>query len=70
VSAANIPQFKKRVMPVYAKATYYTMSIRAMGWYNIDILMNDIKDNTRSELFVRIQGSYKIDVNIVLVYSI
>lgn len=56
-----------KVSPTSVKATYYTINIQAMGWYNIDILMKDYSNCVPSELFVRIQGSYKVDLNIVLV---
>ena len=56
-----------KVSPVFVKATYYSINIQAMGWYNIDILMKDYSNCVPSELFVRMQGSYKIDMNVVLV---
>lgn len=55
------------VTPIYAKAVYYTINISAVGWYNIDILMKEYSACQESELFVRIQGNYKIDLNVVLV---
>jgi hypothetical protein len=56
-----------RVSTRIAKAVYYTINIQAVGWYNLDILMKDYSECQPSELFVRIQGSYKIELNIVLV---
>jgi mono/diheme cytochrome c family protein len=55
------------VKPNSIKATYYTINIKAFGWYNIDILMKNFSKCSPSELFVRIQGSYKIDLNVVLI---
>lgn len=60
-------QIKSVVAPNIVKATYYTINIKAFGWYNIDILMKDYSKCEPSELFVRIQGSYEVDVNIVLI---
>ncbi len=57
----------KIVTPNTIKATYYTINIKTFGWYNIDILMKDYSKCTPSELFVRIQGSYEVDLNIVLI---
>jgi len=66
ISAPAAPASTK-VSPVSVKATFYTINIQAMGWYNIDILMKDYSHCVPSELFVRILGSYKIDVNVVLI---
>lgn len=55
------------VTPNTVKATYYTINIKAFGWYNIDILMKDYLKCEPSELIVRIQGSYKVDLNVVLI---
>lgn len=63
----TIPDMPAIVQPNSVKATYYTINIKAFGWYNIDILMKDFSKCEPSELFVRIQGSYEIDVNVVLI---
>lgn len=55
------------VSPNIVKATYYTINIKTFGWYNIDILMKDFSKCSPSELFVRIQSSYKVDLNVVLI---
>ena len=65
-SPATPPPYSK-VTPVSANAVYYTINISATGWYNIDILLKEYSACQPSELFVRIQGTYKIDLNIVLV---
>jgi len=56
-----------KVSPTSVSATYYTINIKTFGWYNIDILMKDYAKCEPSELFVRLQGTYQTDVNIVLV---
>lgn len=56
-----------KVTPTSVKATYYTINIKAAGWYNIDILMKDYNGCVESELFVRLQGNYNLDVNINLI---
>ncbi len=56
-----------KVIPGSANSIYYTINISATGWYNIDILLKEYSACKSSELFVRIQGNYKIDLNIVLI---
>lgn len=56
-----------KVSPVSVRGTYYTINIKATGWYNIDILMKGYNSCVQSELFVRLQGSYKMDINISLI---
>ena len=56
-----------KVSPTSVSATYYTINIKATGWYNIDILMKDYNGCVESELFVRLRGNYDIDVNINLI---
>ncbi len=63
----NTTEIPETVNLTQAKATYYTINIKAFGWYNIDILMNDYSRCEPSELFVRLQGSYEIDLNVVLI---
>ncbi len=59
------PPYSK-VTPSSATAVYYTVNISAVGWYNIDVMLKQ-SATTESELFVRLQGSFKIDMNVVLV---
>ncbi|HMK03797.1 MAG TPA: cytochrome c, partial [Ferruginibacter sp.] len=64
----EVPQDMPAVVtPGRAKATYYTINIKAFGWYNIDILIKNDPQCSPSELFVRIQGSYEVDLNVVLI---
>ena len=62
----DMPAYTK-VTPTQVKATYYTINIKAVGWYNIDVMMKNYKDCVESELFVRLQGSYQLDININLI---
>jgi mono/diheme cytochrome c family protein len=61
------PEPYKKVSPAIVSATYYTINIKAVGWYNIDILMKNYSNCIESELFVRLQGSYAMDININLI---
>jgi mono/diheme cytochrome c family protein len=63
----DISEIETVVQPRYARATYYTINIKAFGWYNIDFLMKDFSKCSPSELFVRIQGAYEVDLNVVLI---
>lgn len=56
-----------KISPTSVKATYYTINIKTFGWYNIDILLKNVSTNVPSELFVRLQGTYKAELNVVLV---
>lgn len=62
-----LPPPYTKVTPTSVKATYYTINIKTVGWYNIDILMKDYNGCIESELFVRLQGNYDLDVNINLI---
>lgn len=58
---------KKYVSNNSVKATYYTIKVEAFGWFNIDCLMKNYDDCKESELFVRIQGAYKLEYNVSLI---
>jgi mono/diheme cytochrome c family protein len=62
-----LPPTRKIVSPNTANGTYYTINIKTFGWYNIDILLKYFSKCPPSELFVRIQGSYEVDLNVVLI---
>ncbi len=66
-SPNSVPKPFTKVTPTSVSATYYTINIKTFGWYNIDILMKDYSKCEPSELFVRLQGTYETDVNVVLV---
>ena len=55
-----------KVEMVNKPSVYYTINVKAMGWYNIDILMKNISNCVASELMVRIQGNYQLDFNVTL----
>lgn len=47
------------VNPANPQAIYYQFSIETFGWYNIDVLLKEVLGNTKTELSVRITGSYR-----------
>jgi len=47
-------------------ATYYQFKIETFGWYNIDIFLKGLPGFEDRELFVRVIGQYKSEVNIYL----
>lgn len=59
--------FPDRVRPDIVMSTFYTINIKAFGWYNIDMLMKDFSACEPSQLFVRLQGSYEVDMNVTLI---
>lgn len=60
--------FDKKVSPQNFSATYYQFSVETFGWYNIDILLQDLNNGVaESELFVRIVGEYRERINIFLI---
>jgi mono/diheme cytochrome c family protein len=58
---------KNYVKNSYAKATYYTINITTVGWYNIDVLMKGEPGMEQSQLMVRIRGNYTINFNVNLI---
>lgn len=58
---------KKYITPTSVKATYYTIKVETFGWYNIDVLLEGIDGSKESELFVRMQGEYKLEYNVCLI---
>jgi Cytochrome c len=66
-TALGTPPPYTKISPTSVQATYYTINIKAVGWYNIDILMKDYNGCVESELFVRLKGNYNLDVNINLI---
>ena len=66
----SLPQPEKpytKISPTSVRATYYTINIKTFGWYNIDIAWKNYSTSPPSELFVRLQGTYKTDLNVVLI---
>jgi mono/diheme cytochrome c family protein len=48
------------------KAVYYKFSIEAFGWWNVDLLLKENDALKESTLTVRLQGQYKVHVDIYL----
>lgn len=59
--------FDEKVSPENLNATYYQFSIETFGWYNIDILLENLNGVVESVLFVRIVGEYTDRINIFLI---
>ncbi|AEW01778.1 hypothetical protein A4D02_07175 [Niastella koreensis] len=49
------------------KSLYYQFTVKAFGWYNIDMLLKNTTDVIQSVLRVKIQGQYKEKFNLYLV---
>lgn len=64
-SCTNCPPDK--VVPQNFPAVYYQFKIEAFGWYNIDILLENVPGIINGQLAVRITGAYKDSFNIFLV---
>jgi cytochrome c2 len=61
------PPVNSKVVPNRTDGVYYTINITATGWYNLDCLLKEYDDCKSSELFVRIQGKYTVNLNVVLI---
>lgn len=55
------------VVPEEHPAVYYQFTVKAFGWYNVDILLKGLPGVENSELIVRIQGEYREAVTVLLV---
>lgn len=68
IDTTRLPDFDDLVDSQNNPAAYYQFTIETFGWFNIDILMENIEGVERSELFVRIQGEYaeKVDVFLII----
>ncbi len=58
---------KKYISPTSVKATYYTIKMEAFGWHNLDFGLSELDVCKESELFVRMQGQYKLEYNVCLI---
>lgn len=58
---------KEVVNPKNQNAVYYQFSIETFGWYNVDVLLKEVNGNTKSELAVRITGSYREKLDVLLI---
>lgn len=63
------PVFDDRevVNPANQQAVYYQFSIETFGWYNIDVVLKEVLGNTKTELSVRITGSYREKLDVFLI---
>lgn len=60
--------FSWKVSPNNYKSTYYQFTVETFGWYNIDMLLAENKEEVKeSELFVKLAGDWKDRVNIFLI---
>jgi len=59
--------FNRKVSPENFNATYYQFTVSSFGWYNIDMLLNQMDGVKESQLFVRIVGEYKERINVFLI---
>jgi hypothetical protein len=66
-SQTTFVDFEEQVSPMNYGDGYYQFTIETFGWYNIDILLEEIEGVKESELFVRITGNYKERVKIYLI---
>lgn len=66
-SAAAVEVPYTKITPGNTRGTYYSINILATGWYNIDILLKNYNGCVESELFVRLQENYKIDMTVNLI---
>jgi mono/diheme cytochrome c family protein len=56
-----------KVQPPKFKSVYYRFAIKSFGWYNIDIVLNNLEGVKESQLSVRFTGSYNSEVSAFLV---
>jgi mono/diheme cytochrome c family protein len=60
--------FSWKVSPNNYKSTYYQFTVETFGWYNIDMLLAENKEEVKeSELFVKLAGDWKDRINIFLI---
>lgn len=61
------PDLGKRVSPENYEAEYYQFTITSLGWFNIDMLLENVNGVKESELFVRVAGPYQEKIKMYLV---
>lgn len=59
--------FDKKVSPNNYDAIYYQFSVESFGWFNIDMMLNNVEGVEESELFVKAIGDYKEKVETFLI---
>jgi cytochrome c2 len=64
----NTPDFEDKVSPNNFQATYYQFTVETFGWYNIDVLLDELGEKVKnSELLVKLAGEWTDRVNIFLI---
>src|SRR5450631_597632 len=61
------PKMLPKVNAPYYQSVYYQFSIQTFGWYNIDVLISETDGVKKSELIVRLQGSYTSEMNVFFI---
>ena len=61
------PKTLPKVNAPYYQSVYYQFSIQSFGWYNIDVLVSETEGVKKSELMVRLQGSYTSEMNVFFI---
>jgi mono/diheme cytochrome c family protein len=61
------PKVLPKVNAPYYQSVYYQFSIQTFGWYNIDVLVSESDGVKKSELIVRLQGSYTSEMNVFFI---
>ncbi len=61
------PKMLPKVNAPYYQSVYYQFSIQSFGWYNIDVLVSETDGVKKSELIVRLQGSYTSEMNVFFI---
>lgn len=62
----NNTDMEVKVSAPTGNAEFYQLTVKAYGWYNIDVLLNDL-DAEKSRLAVRMIGNYSQTINMYLV---
>jgi mono/diheme cytochrome c family protein len=57
----------QKVTPLSINSEYYLFTVKSFGWYNVDILLQNVPGVKMSRLFVRFQLQYATEVNLYLV---
>lgn len=56
-----------KVTPNAVNSEYYQFTVKSFGWYNVDILLQNVPGVRMSQLMVRVQVQYATEVNLYLV---
>ena len=58
---------KRYINPETNPSEYYNIEINTFGWFNIDILIEEINGVKQSELFVKLTGDYESKMQVMLI---